>query len=538
MTWPFENDTHKVEKKLATQSLSANKQRNFLAGIIMFIASLLLAFSTILLCNATIDTQIISRVDNTQEILSVILGIAIVLLLTAGIAIKNIMYISILQRTREFAQLRTVGATYRQIKAVIHNERKQLSWKYILGGLLLGFLFNCVLPLKLYLDQKTGESMEKPGKKLKKFFIITGITGMVYAGLKYLLPLVVPLLLGYTLALLLRPSARFLQHRITVRIFGKKWKPSLGLIGSVQLLILAVLGSFLLTLGIRRLWEETSTLMNQLPVWLDGLYFWIEEKCSGLEKRFGLDPGWGIHVAGSMIEAGTKYVKEKSVPSLMAGSYYTAGVIGRIGFISLFSFCSAILSLQEMEELKERRDRSVFSREFRLIGDRLVSTGKVWFKSQGIIFLLTSFLCTIGMFLVGNPCPVLVGMGIGIMDAFPVLGTGTVLVPWAVIEIAMGSWKTALILTGLYLICTFMRQFLEVHLMSGQMGLSPFETLGAVYVGLKLFGIAGLFLGPLGLLLIEDMTELLITQPMNDEQRHNETNKSAMIDGGNRFMSH
>ena len=122
MTWPFENDTHKVEKKLATQSLSANKQRNFLAGIIMFIASLLLAFSTILLCNATIDTQIISRVDNTQEILSVILGIAIVLLLTAGIAIKNIMYISILQRTREFAQLRTVGATYRQIKAVIHTS--------------------------------------------------------------------------------------------------------------------------------------------------------------------------------------------------------------------------------------------------------------------------------------------------------------------------------------------------------------------------------------------------------------------------------
>ena len=126
------------------------------------------------------------------------------------------------------------------------------------------------------------------------------------------------------------PSARFYTPGLQLcAIFGKKLKPSLGLIGSVQLLILAVLGSFLLTLGIRRLWEETSTLMNQLPVWLDGLYFWIEEKCSGLEKRFGLDPGWGIHVAGSMIEAGTKYVKEKSVPSLMVGSYYTAGVIGR-----------------------------------------------------------------------------------------------------------------------------------------------------------------------------------------------------------------
>ncbi len=53
---------------------------------------------------------------------------------------------------------------------------------------------------------------------------------------------------------------------------------------------LAVLGSFLLTMGIRRLWEETSTLMNQLPVWLDGLYFWIEEKCSVLRSGSALIP--------------------------------------------------------------------------------------------------------------------------------------------------------------------------------------------------------------------------------------------------------
>ena len=151
MTWPFENDTRKVERNFAKHSLTANKQRNFLTGIIIFVTSLLLSFATILLCNATIDTKIISHVDNTQEIIGVILGIAIVLLFTAGLAIKNIMYISVLQRTQEFAQLRTIGATYRQIKSIIHNERKQLSWKYIFGGLFLGFLCNCALPLKLYL---------------------------------------------------------------------------------------------------------------------------------------------------------------------------------------------------------------------------------------------------------------------------------------------------------------------------------------------------------------------------------------------------
>ena len=43
----------------------------------------------------------------------------------------------------------------------------------------------------------------------------------------------------------------------------------------------------------------------------------------------------------------------------------------------------------------------------------------------------------------GNPCPVLVGMGVGIMDAFPVLGAGTVLIPWAVVEVVMGKWKNS-----------------------------------------------------------------------------------------------
>ncbi len=150
MTWPFENDTSGVERTFAARSLTAHKQRNLLTGIILFAASLLLSFSAILICNATLHTQIISRVDNSTEMIRVLSGIAVVLLLTAGIAIQNIMYISVLQRTRQFAQLRTIGATSRQIRAMIHRERKQLSWNYIPIGLFAGLLCNMLLPLQLY----------------------------------------------------------------------------------------------------------------------------------------------------------------------------------------------------------------------------------------------------------------------------------------------------------------------------------------------------------------------------------------------------
>ena len=62
-------------------------------------------------------------------------------------------------------------------------------------------------------------------------------------------------------------------------------------------------------------------------------------------------------------------------------------------------------------------------------------------------------------------------------------------------------------LVGLYLVCYFMREFVEAKLMGKKMGLSPLETLMSMYVGLQLFGFLGFILGPVGLMLIEDLVE-------------------------------
>ena len=83
-------------------------------------------------------------------------------------------------------------------------------------------------------ESETGESMEKPGKKLKKLLIITGTTGAVYAGFKYLLPLVAPFFVGYILALVLRPSARFLSYRMRITVRGKRHHMPIGVIGGVS----------------------------------------------------------------------------------------------------------------------------------------------------------------------------------------------------------------------------------------------------------------------------------------------------------------
>lgn len=150
MIWPFENDTTSIEKKLAEKSLSANKKRNLFVGIIVSISGFLLSFMAILLCNATIHMKESSQVDNSAQTLGTVAGIVILLLFTAGLAVKNIVYVSILQRVQEFAQLRVLGATYRQIKNVVKRERQKLVRSYMSAGIIAGFLLNILLPLDFY----------------------------------------------------------------------------------------------------------------------------------------------------------------------------------------------------------------------------------------------------------------------------------------------------------------------------------------------------------------------------------------------------
>lgn len=91
-----------------------------------------------------------TRINNAAETLGTVLGIVIVLLCTAGLAVKNILYVSVLQRVHEFAQLRAIGATYQQIKSVVKKERDKIAKPCIVLGTIIGFLVNLVLPIHFY----------------------------------------------------------------------------------------------------------------------------------------------------------------------------------------------------------------------------------------------------------------------------------------------------------------------------------------------------------------------------------------------------
>ena len=350
--------------------------------------------------------------------------------------------------------------------------------------------------------------MVNPEKKLKKILFILGITGAVYAGFRYLLPLVVPFLLAYGTALWLRPSVRYFSRKNCRKFHGKKKQNSTMLIGAVELLgiLLAVIGVGYV--GGSFLFSQMKALTEVLPKWLSWLDVKLTGFCRGTARVLGLRDDYLVAIVRGMIRDLGEAVKQASMPAIMNNSMSVLKQGIELIVVLVIFVIATLMFLREMEEIRERKSASMFHREFSIIGRRLVSVGSAWLKSEMVIISVTAALCTIALFLIGNDYALLLGFGIGLVDALPFLGAGVILIPWALVLLIQKQWLKGILFLGLYIVCYFLRQILEARIMGNCMGLTPLETLASMYVGLQLFGISGFLLGPVGLLMIEDLVDL------------------------------
>lgn len=122
-----------------------------------------------------------------------------------------------------------------------------------------------------------------------------------------------------------------------------------------------------------------------------------------------------------------------------------------------------------------------------------------------LILTLTFTELTVGFLLFRIPNAVLLGLLIAIVDILPVLGTGTVLIPWAIIEFVIGDFTRGVELAVLYAVITIIRNTVEPKLVGSQIGLHPVVTFAGMLLGLKYGGLIGLFGVPLATAFVLDL---------------------------------
>lgn len=110
------------------------------------------------------------------------------------------------------------------------------------------------------------------------------------------------------------------------------------------------------------------------------------------------------------------------------------------------------------------------------------------------IMMILIVILWFGFFAAGIKYSFIFALLVGIVDVFPILGTGTVLIPWALFKVITGDVKTAVILLIIYAVCLILKQVLQPKMMGDSMGISALTTIFLIYVGLKLGGIGGMLL--------------------------------------------
>ena len=110
------------------------------------------------------------------------------------------------------------------------------------------------------------------------------------------------------------------------------------------------------------------------------------------------------------------------------------------------------------------------------------------------IMIVIIAILWIGFFIAGIGHSFIYSVLVGIVDIFPILGTGTVIIPWAIFKLITGDIKTAVILLIIYAICLVLKQVLQPKMMGDSMGISALTTIFLIYVGLKFRGLGGMLL--------------------------------------------
>ncbi len=334
---------------------------------------------------------------------------------------------------------------------------------------------------------------------------------LAWLGGKYILPLGMPFLLGFLLALGAEPGVRFLEQRFHLR---RSIAAFLGV--TTALVLLSAISMLLISLLVKELGRLAGILpdlegsvrqgLGSLEDWLLGLAMAAPDGVRPLLIRSIL----------SLFDSGSDLYDRAiaQLPTIATGvlshvpdSFLTAGT----GLLSAYLFSA------RMPRIRAWAGRFIpgfrNSRWLKVL-QNLKRAVFGWLQAQAKLMALTFAILCAGLLLLRISFAPVWAAIIALVDAVPMLGTGLILAPWSLVCFLRGDTIRALGMLGLFAAATVARSALEPRLLGKQLGLDPLVTLAALYLGYQLFGIPGLMASPI---LAVTAVQLIKSAPKEDK---------------------
>jgi sporulation integral membrane protein YtvI len=331
-------------------------------------------------------------------------------------------------------------------------------------------------------------------KLINRIYLTAGVLLGGWLFLCYGLPVLLPFLLGAALALAAEPLVGLLDRRLRLPRFAAA---GIG-VTAVFVLLIALL-VMLIALVIR----EAGRLSGIMPDLVES----VRQGLGSLEQ-------WLLGMSEKAPE-GVQSVLKGSVVRLFSGSDATMdrfadrllGVAAEVlSWVTsgALTFATAVLAAFMISSKLPRiriwiRDRipAVWRERYLPAVKGMKNTLFGWLTAQLKLSAMTLVVLLVGFWVLQIPHKVVWAVGVALVDAIPVLGTGTVLLPWSLVCLLQGQTARGAGLLGVFAVVWLVRSVLEPRLLGKELGLDPLVTLLAMYAGFKLLGVAGMILSPL-----------------------------------------
>ena len=318
------------------------------------------------------------------------------------------------------------------------------------------------------------------------------IVFLVYLAVRYLFVLASPFIIAYGIALVIEKPVNALA-----KVFrGKKTLASTLIVTGLTIIIAAAV-FYITWLGVA---EIKSFIAN-----FEYLFIMVRQKtariCLDVDGMLGLSDGCSLEFVCSCADRIRRIFRngqpEEVVSRVLRISFpilvNTAVIAGAV----IVCLISVVYLSGVLENVRAWREKSIFREEVCALTLELKKLIQVYFKIELIIMLINAGICIAGLLLIQNPYAVVIGILIGLVDALPFFGTGTVLIPWAVILLLFRNYYAGAVLLSVYVMTYFVREIMESKCMGDRLGIAPFTMLMVIFTGIMVYGILGFILGPL-----------------------------------------
>lgn len=328
----------------------------------------------------------------------------------------------------------------------------------------------------------------------KKLFSLAAAFTIVWLCARYLLPLVSPFVAGALLALAAEPMVRFLNRRIHL---PRAVSTAIGV--SMAFCFLAMLVLILCAFLLRQLRIFAGVLPDLETTARSGLRL-VQNRLLELTTLAprGVQPLLQENVRLLLSDGSTLLGKATAWLLGLAGSLLSHVPDSALGLGT--AVLSAFLISAKLPNIRRWVTERISGQRLRQLLDTVRKLRQVlgkWVLAQCKLMSVTFVIVAGGLTLLRIPGSLIWALIISLVDALPILGTGTVLLPWSVICFFQGDTARAIGILGIYAAAALTRSMLEPKILGKHLGLDPLAALICLYAGYRLWGVGGMLLAPI-----------------------------------------